>query len=388
MDTEVQPTSPHENGSKPEESPSEPQNGESPASNGKDAKISPKHLGVRQTRSRSRTPQKKRNKKSVDAKESDDNVNGHQTRSKRNAEPKPERSELVKEAEPTDKEEPINQEQTVLIEEIQVETETVVVESEVIIENSPTKSSEAVEMETLILGDEQDPELQFDETSDIDSIRSSPIQTRCKTRRSTRNASLTKSPKSATDSESEKVSAAPTPTPENLTDTLDEDVSTRAQIGSDTTRLEFMDNSSIASEDYVPNFNDASYRESIGRLSARRTIRPLNDSYRQRALKNSQNKSELNASCHNYSAVDGQLGVKRKRSPSPEDRKKFKEDNASFASYLSSPLSSFKRRFSTDFGSSPKLTAYKDSSNDIHEQELLRQEVVSEDDKKNRCSLM
>ncbi|KAL1494262.1 hypothetical protein ABEB36_009886 [Hypothenemus hampei] len=369
--SEVQRTPPQENGSKIEETVEHTQ--PETVTNGKDlVKTAPKLRG----RSRSRTPQKKKERKSEAQKE--DSLNGHEKKSS---------EEVVDESRSKTRKSP----RKALKEPLEVEVKEVETVRHDDIE--PLKNTiENIEMEALILAsDEPDPELQFDESSDKDSGKGSPIQPRCKTRRShTRNIPTPKTPKN----DSESNSAAPTPTPETINDTNEslnvEDASTRAQIGSDSTRLDFVasnitldENASTPDDSYLNYSRDLSVSEHLRNLSARKTIRPLNDSYRLRAFKNCQNRSDLNLL---YSDdVDRVTGVKRKRSSSPEERKKFKSDY-SLVSYLTSPLSNLKNKFLPDFRKrTPMLIGYKDSNNEIHGEA----EVVSEEiEKKNRCTIM
>ncbi|XP_060527980.1 uncharacterized protein LOC132703006 isoform X2 [Cylas formicarius] len=273
------------------------------------------------------------------------------------------------------------------------------------------KNGDSVEMDPLILAtDEVDPELQFDENSDMESGKGSPVIARCKTRRSlTRNIPTPKTPKS-NDSDSEKMSVAPTLTPdpsevdseatkpENLNDTNDsidiEEVSFRAAVGSDVTRTDYMaEHTSIDSEDisYLNATREKSLRETLRGLSSRKTIRPLNDSYRQKVLKNNHNKSGLNVLLTDHDLTDRIGGIKRKsRCDTPDGRKRLKMESSGIVSYLSSPLNNLKNRLKSDVGSStPKLTSYKDSSLDIHDDiglELVPYKSLQE--KKSWCTIM
>lgn len=448
MDTESQPTPIHENGAKIEDSSTEPP-GQIAA--GKDDVLKALR-STRQTRSRSQTPQKPKEKNDENLKSKkgarkniDESMNGHSEKnsqdsdtkggekeegeetSKKADSPKPAKSPETKsntkkgkndagdtksqdvdskdileteesktKVTPKKHDKKESSQQSVSNEEVTISNTVSDPEDEVKTNELSKPESEAVEMDPLILAmDEPDPELQFDENSDLDSGKGSPIQLRCKTRRShTRNIPTPKTPKS-TDSESEKNSVAPTPTPENVNDTNDSlnigDVSTRAEVGSDVTRLAYIaNNSSIISEDnsYLNYSRERSLTETLRSLSPRKTIRPINDAYRQRAFRNNQNKTDLNLPYTEQDSTDSRTGVKRKRSTTPEDRKKFKNDS-SFVSYLSSPLVNFKNRFITDASSStPKLTGYKDNRQDLHE-DVIYSEVVSEaPDKKNWCAIM
>lgn len=407
--------------SKIQESTSEDPQSETTTNGNDGSKTPPKSLSRRKTRSRSKTPQKKKEKKPEEnLKTIDESMNGHEKKkqkkknnkeenkaveeiediSKNNGTPKGEsiskEDKSPKELKKSPKKPHKGQDQPSEVNGLPNETESV--ETSKKKNKGTTKAeNEGVEMDPLIIAsDEPDPELQFDENSDMDSGKGSPILARCKTRRShTRNIPTPKTPKSATDSESEKNSVAPTPTPENLNETNDslnvDELSTKAEVGSDATRLDYMaNNTSILSGDnsYLNYSRDKSLRDTLRSLSPRKTIRPLNDSYRQRAFRNNLNKSDLNLQYSEQDSVDRITGLKRKRSVTPEERKKFKSDSAGFVSYLSSPISNFKSRFVSDISSStPKLTGYKDDSKDIHEQAYT--EVVSEEgDKKNWCAIM
>ncbi|XP_019868924.2 uncharacterized protein LOC109597625 [Aethina tumida] len=250
---------------------------------------------------------------------------------------------------------------------------------------------ESEEMEPLVLiSDEPDPELQF-EDSDHESGKSSPL-TRCKTRRSqTRNIPTPKTPKSLeNDQDSEKNSLAP-PTPEHILEiesnkstprggdnlevsyaSIDFNSSTRAVAGSDTTRLNFELEESMG-EAYLESCKNRSLRN----LSARRPIRPMNEDYLKRAIRNNQE----NAS--------DQQGVKRKdRSESPEETKKMKLENPGLMNMLSTPFTSIKNKFKSEAQSStPTLTAYKDTTNGL----FTDNQIEVEDglaDKKSWCTIM
>ncbi|XP_066253069.1 uncharacterized protein DDB_G0283697-like isoform X1 [Euwallacea similis] len=408
METQVQPSPPHENGSQIEDH-TDPTNAES-VTNGKETIKTPsKAIPVREKRSRSRTPQKKKEKKTESAKFSNDpskakleeNVNGQEAQShelnkieeesvKKNGHSEGEK--VVKTGRKSGRKAANEQEDV----SGKPKTEEIEVAQP---ENSKSSDTakEVVEMDALILSsDEPDPELQFDENSDMDSAKGSPVQSRCKTRRShTRNIPTPKTPKSI-DSESENNSVAPTPTPENLNDTTEsidlEDVSTRAETQSDSTRVDYLKNESLfcADKDYSDVSRERSLRVTVRPLSARKTIRPLNDSYRQRAFKNVLNKSDLNDPNAWRDSTDRIYGVKRKRSESPEGAKRFKSETAAgFMSYISSPLTFLKSKFTSEENTStPKLIGYKDSTSEIHG-EGIYSEVVSEDqEKRNRCVVM
>lgn len=413
MDTEPQPAPPHENGSKIEESTSEPatSTADSLTNGNKDtlkdtvSNTPPKATGNRKARSRSRTPQKKQkeDKKEEELSKSpltviEENVNGHDvstlsseasSNGQEEANTKTEEPEAGKSSRPTRKSTRIATKEQAEADDKPAETTEL---ESVTLNNDSGKTVEPTEMDPLILTDEPDPELQFDENSDMESVKGSPIQSRCKTRRShSRHIPTPKTPKSATDSESEKNSVAPTPTPENLTETGDSltlaDVSTRAESGSDTTRLNELSHE-LADDSYLNYTRERSLSETLRGLSARRTIRPINDSYRQRAFKNSVNKSDLNSPYLGHDLVDRISGLKRKRSQTPEERKKYKtETGYSFTSYLTSPLTIIKNKFSSD-DSTPKLTGYKDGTNEIHGEGTYSDVISEENDKKNRCAIM
>jgi len=416
MDTELQPAPPHENGSKIEESTSEPatSTADSLTNGNKDTVTNtlPKASGNRKARSRSRTPQKKQkeDKKEEEVSKSsltviEENVNGHEVSTLSSEATSNGQEDVIttteepeagksdgKSSRPTRKSPRITtKEQSEPSETDDKPAEPMEPES-VTFSIDSGKTVEPVEMDPLILTDEPDPELQFDENSDMESMKGSPAQSRCKTRRShSRHIPTPKTPKSATDSESEKNSVALTPTPENLTETGDSltlaDVSTRAETGSDTTRLDALSNE-LPDDTYLNYTRERSLSETLRGLSARKTIRPINDSYRQRAFKNSVNKSDLNSPYLGHDLVDRISGLKRKRSQTPEERKKYKtETGYNFTSYLTSPLTLIKNKFSSD-GSTPKLTGYKDGTNEIHGEGTYSDVISEEADKKSRCAIM
>lgn len=249
---------------------------------------------------------------------------------------------------------------------------------------------ESVDMEPLVISDEHEPELQFDEFSDKESANGSPIVTRCVTRRSlTRNIPTPKTPKSL----EQDVEQEPEPTT-TTTDQIELEMlpkteiehtesidSTKVEVGSDETRLEYVEtNATIPIDDsYLKEYRDKSLRDTIRCLSARK---PIRDVYRNRSLR-----------VHDRSNLDGPFqnssGVKRKnRSITPEDSKKFKSDNASF---FTSPLASLREKFRADTinSSTPLLRGYRDSRTELHLDESRGHAVESGlDDKKSWCSIM
>ncbi|XP_030764176.1 proteoglycan 4-like [Sitophilus oryzae] len=433
METETQPKAPHENGAKVEEN-SEPveaaKQNESPAELKPVKTKTPSTPTTRSRSSRSRTPQikdgkndethkpKKDDKKSSPLTKIDEDLNGHDEIKSKNA-------ETEKKSPSKSKKKPAEngseQEKHDLKEEIAPETK----ETKKTPIKSPRKrekqedlgkngdqkpepedklvkhKSEGEDMDPLVIAsDEPDPELQFDETSDLESGKGSPLIPRCKTRRShTRNIPTPKTPKSL-DSDSDKASVSATPDipdtestkAENLNDTHDsleaENASIIAEAGSDVTRLNytaFEDSEVSEDQSYFNSVREKSLRDTLRHLSPRRPIHG-SDSYRVRAMKN--NKSKLETSLND--SLDRVVGMKRKRSFTPEERKKFKADSPGLVGFFSSPLKSFGNRFlytAEDGGSTPKLTGYKDEHKDIHED---IKGIVSVDDieKKNWCSVM
>nr|XP_023019953.1 RNA polymerase II degradation factor 1-like [Leptinotarsa decemlineata] len=142
----------------------------------------------------------------------------------------------------------------------------------------PEKDS--VEMDPLVITDEPDPELQFDENSDMESGKGSPVIQRCVTRRSqTRNIPTPRTPKiPEQDQEMEK---AESPTEEievqkevlletnifnKTSDSTDvTDVSTKVQVGSDVTRLEYTQRNLSIPEDttYLDITRERSLKETL-----------------------------------------------------------------------------------------------------------------------------
>ncbi|KAJ8964852.1 hypothetical protein NQ314_004570 [Rhamnusium bicolor] len=268
--------------------------------------------------------------------------------------------------------------------------------------------SESVEMDPLVISDEPDPELQFDENSDMESGKGSPIIPRCITRRSqTRNIPTPKTPKSMDqDVDSEKTAIAQTSTelPENdtpktesLNDSRDStettNLSTRAEVGSDITRMDYIEthNSSLIEDtSYLDASRERSLSETLRCLSARRPIRQAED-YRRRVLRSNQERSDLNVPYPSRRSVEQiTSGVKRKsRSTTPEERKKFKMESPGFNSLFSSPLANIRNKFKADLPSStPKLLGYKDNRSELHYNDDNNFGDNGDDEKKSWCSVM
>lgn len=255
--------------------------------------------------------------------------------------------------------------------------------------------SDSMEMEPLVISDEHEPELQFDELSDKESGKGSPVIPRCVTRRSlTRNIPTPKTPKSVdVDTESEQ---APTTTgeiqnddtPKNDNEETNESTdSTKAEAGSDETRLEYVEkNVTLPIDDsHLNQYRDKSLSETIRCLSARK---PIRDTYRNRTFR-IQGKTDLDSPFSIRNSVDVTTsGVKRKnRSVTPEETKKFKPETSSF---FSSPLANLRGKFRSEVSSStPLLRGYKDSRSDLHFEDNQGHTVENGmDDKKSWCSLM
>lgn len=230
------------------------------------------------------------------------------------------------------------------------------------------------EMEPLILEpDEPEPELQFDEASDLESGKDSPVITsRCRTRRSQlRNIPTPKTPKIETPNDT-KTSFQSAMTDQESSSS--EDLSTKAQPGSDETRLNFTyaNNSEVLSP-FLAVAKEKTFGESVRLLSARPSVRSVKG---QRA--------DMSVYPEREPAVmDALSGVKRKgRSETPEEeRKRFK---GGILSYISSPIYGFKDRFGGDVASStPKLTGFK-RRDEEGEDEVLNGSVGE----KKWCSIM
>ncbi|KRT79643.1 hypothetical protein AMK59_7621 [Oryctes borbonicus] len=253
------------------------------------------------------------------------------------------------------------------------------------------------EMEPLVLETEDiDPELEFDEGSDIDSQSSSPI-IRCRTRRSqARNIPTPKTPRTIdsngddkTSECSDKPSVVAVATPE-VTDTESEvsvfkpvtdvygskklfekiseeefdsfqNMSTKAIAGNDTTRnvdLSSYPDNEFEYSPFVIQSRERSVGETLKLLSARRSI------------KSSKEYTLQKADVRDYrtlpprpkrSTLDKISGLKRKNSDSPDYPKRFKSEPPRLLSYISSPIVNIKNHFAKSEipSSTPKLTGYK-----------------------------
>lgn len=244
-----------------------------------------------------------------------------------------------------------------------------------IIEEVFSNGGQQVEMDPLVI-DEPDPELIFEESSDLESGKGSPaLVMRCKTRRSlTRNIPTPKTPKAEdTEEEQEQIDEEDEEEEEkDLNETTGENVSTKAEVGSDSTRLEYMDkNTSLESNPFIASTKNKSFGETLRHLSTRRTIRPIGDYRRPRSERNN-----IDSPYPTRNSVERlSVGRKRKNSTdSTDDGKRFKADSPWFFSRFS-PLGSFRNPFRGDLASStPKLTGYKDDKLLI-EDELVNSKV-------------
>lgn len=255
------------------------------------------------------------------------------------------------------------------------------------------------EMEPLVLDvEEHEPELEFDDTSESESHKDSPNSIRCKTRRSqTRNIPTPKTPKSAAveveleeinlnGDELQIVSAEPdsngtdtaeeNPNSSNTTEKVEVDdtstattvtsldnLSTKVQVPSDETRnaeITASDEQAIDQSSFLHVAREKSFTEILRRASSRR---PIHSNYNPRSWENAApfNRT-VNMSLR--PSVERIAGVKRKnRSETPESKKRTKTDATNgFLSYISSPITNIKNRFvkSDVQSSTPKLTGYKD----------------------------
>lgn len=150
------------------------------------------------------------------------------------------------------------------------------------------KETVAPEMEPLILEpDEPEPELQFDENSDLESGKNSPIVSRCTTRRSQiRNVPTPKTPRLIAP-EQKEIEVKEPEAEETLksnkilnesTDSLEsvnsEDVSTYVAVGSDATRINFVQEPNYDEEIESP-FLKSLKERSYNRLATRRSLRSV-----------------------------------------------------------------------------------------------------------------
>lgn len=236
--------------------------------------------------------------------------------------------------------------------------------------------------DSSVVADEPHPELMFEENSDIESGKSSPVLSRCKTRRSaTRNIPTPKTPKSVDEEvpDGDEMNAS--------FESCSEDISTEAQVGSDSTRLEYTDREEGNS--FLQEVKNKTFGETLRQLSTRRTIRPISEDYRKRLLQNNLEKNEYPS----RNSIDriSSVGIKRKScSPDNEDSsKRFKSDSLGFFARLTSPLASFRNPFRGDIASStPKLTGYKDEKCLIEDHCVISKISEVKDGERRWCSIM
>lgn len=225
--------------------------------------------------------------------------------------------------------------------------------------------------------DETEPELQFDENSDRDSGKNSPAS-RCLTRRShVRNVPTPKTPKLLAE-----IDTPPTPIPEEGDD---EDLSTQAVAGNDTTRANFTVNEEEQQpSEFFKSLKDKSLSETLRGISSRRTIHSRHEQHLSR--------TEFHLPYPKRASVESISGMKRKgRSPSPEDNKRIKRDSMGLLSYIRSPVFGVRHHFSKDLPSStPKLTGFRNKNSLLDSEEIskIRLDVDDDQQEKKWCSIM
>ncbi|KAK9889802.1 hypothetical protein WA026_007174 [Henosepilachna vigintioctopunctata] len=255
-------------------------------------------------------------------------------------------------------------------------------------------------MEPLVLqSDETCPELEFEEESDKDSGKYSPIISRCMTRRSqNRNIPTPKTPKSLDELEFENGNTSETeglPRKSilrelNETDNSNTDnLSTKVQVGGDATRLEFSEGESY----FLSCLKNKEHNSSRRYISSRRSIRPSSEDIRKKHLKISNQRANLSIPFFSSrDSVERAPSVKRKsRSETPEDRKRFKEDSSGFLAKITSPLNTIRTKLSSapKSTSTPKLTSYRDHKNQLGGEFLDEVEISNAAKPENQwCTLM
>lgn len=309
------------------------------------------------------------------------------------------------------------------------------------------------ELEPLVV-DSEEQELQFDDNSDIDSHKGSPVLTnRCATRRSqTRNIPTPKTPRvnDQNGEEKEQIEVpneqngcvaekqdaidnkehhkqedaesntlvldanmeTPPPTEENLSvhfpdgevkqseindknsinlsvESCESALSTQVNVGGDVTRevdLTLPDENS-----FLNTAKDLTVVETLRRMSSRRGIRSGSSDYRRTLLKSQAEKYD-NLLQQQRASMERITSTKRKtRSKTPENPKRFKtESSPGFFSYISSPLSMLRNRFSSGesmSASTPKLTGYREQEA-MEDPELSKIEDSKAPVDKKRCVIM
>lgn len=259
-------------------------------------------------------------------------------------------------------------------------------------------------MEPLVLQpDEPCPELEFEESSDKESEKSSPVLLRCITRRSqNRKIPTPNTPRSIYEPEpekdqidSEKGSDTPVPRSEssskyihpNDMENTSTNVSMTVQVGGNDTRLDFSEGES----DLLQSLRSKDSNSGSRYLSSRRSLRSLRSDVNSKSLRDSLHRSKLYQA---RESMERAPSVKRKeRSETPEERKKIKTDSTGFLSKFSSPLTNLKNKFTSSPSgtSTPKLTSYKDEKNqidgDYFEQKEMPEEGVA-DTQNKWCEIM
>lgn len=254
------------------------------------------------------------------------------------------------------------------------------------------------EMEPLTQESEEVyPELVFDENSDIDSRKSSPVLSRCKTRRSqTRNIPTPKTPKSVIEQngdekkfeefdqeseisaitgvsleveiDSEDLIAAETNLKDEIcsreidNDEIEQKENEEIKEDTDSVKKEFQ-SSNFTFQDVpkISDFRDCSLADTIRNISSRRAIRPMGD-YRKLTFDDKEwlNLQDITGS---RSSVERISGIKRKcGNEQSEKTKRSRLDTSGIFSYITKPMGHLKTHLTRSplKSNSPKLTGYKD----------------------------
>lgn len=242
------------------------------------------------------------------------------------------------------------------------------------------------EMEALVVNvDEPESELEFADNSETESHKDSPNSLRCKTRRSqTRNIPTPKTPKSIViDLEEEKkeeeeivinlvdtVSSSPENIAESLPDEEDDDcqvvtTDTQDSLENLSTKVHIPYDETTFSEEqtdensFLNMAKEKTFAEVLRRTSSRRPIHSLSYNTWDNSGNALLNRSRLSL----RPSVERIPGLKRKNSNELSDNtKRSRTDNNGFLSYISSPISNLKNKFTKPDvpSSTPKLTSYKD----------------------------
>lgn len=170
---------------------------------------------------------------------------------------------------------------------------------------------------------------------------------------------------------------------DSFTSTIADDISTRAEVGSDTTRNNFTTHE-FSDSPFMKTVREKSFSDTLRRLSTRPSLR------------SARNLPSIKKSDFPYPkrvSVESVSGKRKKRSTSPEDSKRFKkEGSGSILSYITSPVLNMRNRFSDHIvpSSTPKLTGFRNKNSLLDSEEISKIKLDGDEpvEEKKWCVIM